>query len=334
MSTDASISSQRMEACAVVGGSGFIGSHLIAELTKRRIFRKIYVLDLNPCADTSPTVEYVPCDIRESINFTPDVEVTHCINLAALCKEPGHDWDEYFITNYIGTKRVIGWLDTHDIKNVYFTSTEMVYRSGDRRNNEDSLPNADTAYGISKYFAELELQRWRSSRVGRTLRIIRPGAVFGPRENGNFTRLYKALKYNLFTYVGSRNTVKACVYVKDLVDFLIYLLRVPTSRDVFNFTLPVPYTIEEIVEAVIREYRWRRMIPVLPYWLAIFISNCLRPFFSSPLKNPFHPRRIQKLFYSTNMSVDAALSIGFRFQYDLSSAIRDWRMSSDGGDLR
>jgi len=43
------------------------------------------------------------------------------------------------------------------------------------------------------------------------------------------------------------------------------------------------------------------------------------------IKNPIHHRRIQKLYYSTNISSDLVIKDGFKFQFDLNSALRDWQ---------
>ena len=44
-----------------------------------------------------------------------------------------------------------------------------------------------------------------------------PAAViFGKGEKGNLTRIARTLKKGLFVYPGRKDTIKACVYVKDV----------------------------------------------------------------------------------------------------------------------
>ncbi len=42
----------------------------------------------------------------------------------------------------------------------------------------------------------------------RQLTIVRPGVVFGKGENGNFTRLYWAIRGHKFAYPGRKDTIK------------------------------------------------------------------------------------------------------------------------------
>lgn len=65
----------------------------------------------------------------------------------------------------------------------------------------------------------------RSTRSGRPvirpgeLTIVRPGIVYGKGEHGNMTRLYRGQKKGYFFYAGRKDTIKACIYVKELVRF-------------------------------------------------------------------------------------------------------------------
>ena len=47
---------------------------------------------------------------------------------------------------------------------------------------------------------------------------MRPGIVYG-KGHGNMTRLYRGQKKGYFFYAGRKDTIKACIYVKELVRF-------------------------------------------------------------------------------------------------------------------
>ncbi len=145
------------ESCIITGGSGFIGTHLIYHLLATKRFNKLYVLDLKAPQVVSPDVTYVQCDIRQPIAVDIAEQCDTCYHLAALCKEPGYEWDEYFETNYSGTVNVCDYAEKIGIKNIIFTSTMMVFQAGEKRNDEEALTAPDTAYGMSKLLAELAL---------------------------------------------------------------------------------------------------------------------------------------------------------------------------------
>ncbi len=51
------------------------------------------------------------------------------------------------------------------------------------------------------------------------------------------------------------------------------------------------------------------------------------------LKSEIHHRRIQKLFFSTNIFPKAVMDNGYKFNYDFKSSIIDWMNSCEGQDL-
>lgn len=318
----------------ITGGSGFIGKHLIDFFIKNETYNNLIILDLIPPKRNYPQIKYFYCDIRSKINI--DISKFNCevcMHLAALCKEPGYKWEEYFETNYIGTKNVCDFAIRNGIKNIIFTSTMMVFRAGEKRNSEEDITAPDTAYGISKLLAEEVLLNWKNSNSEHRLRIIRPGVVFGKEENGNFTRLAKALKKNMFVYVGKKNTIKGSVYVKDVVNFLSYLIDDNKERIIYNFVFPEPDTIESICKTICEVMNWNRVIPTLPFRLILLSSYFFEFLNQIGLKNPIHHRRIEKLYYSTYLSADAVLKSGFNFSYNLKSAIEDWKTECDGKGL-
>lgn len=316
----------------ITGGSGFIGSHLIQYLLDNDFSNKILILDLLPPKIKNNKIYFTKCDIRKKIDIV--AENYDCIiHLAAFAKEPGYQWEEYFETNYIGTKNVIEIAKKNRIKNIIFTSTMMVFKAGEKRNTEEDLTAPDTAYGISKLLAEEVLLNWKDSDHENRLRIIRPGVVFGKGENGNFTNLAKVLKKNLFVYVGRKDTIKGSVYIKDLINFIEFVSNDNKERIIYNLVFPNPYSIKDIVTNICKVMSWRRFIPVFPFRFLLLISYLFELLNAVGLKNPIHHRRIEKLYYSTNLSADASIASGFKFSYDLSSALNDWKKDCGGKDL-
>jgi GlcNAc-P-P-Und epimerase len=309
----------------VTGGSGFIGSHLCTALALMPDVERIFVLDVRPPALALPKVEHVEVDLRKPLEWCPPVPITTCFHLAAVCREPGYPWDDYFGANYLGTRTVVDWAERVGIQNIVFTSTVMVFQAGEACRSEADLPNADTGYGISKALAEEVLRAWRSRDAHRRLRVVRPGVVFGCRGGGNYVSLYRALKRNLFCYVGRSSTIKSSIYVKDLVRLLLAVETDRSDLDTFHGVYPAPTTIRAICEAFSETYGWRRFIPVLPMKLLRIAALPFQAADAVGLRNPVHYRRIEKLYYSTHLSAANLATIGFQAQYTLAEAIRDWR---------
>lgn len=317
-----------MKCCAVVGGSGFIGTHLVRYLLAAGDYSRVYILDINPPKLTHPNVVFLSQDIRLNIEKFPKAVET-VFHLAALAKEPGYSWDDYFFTNYHGTRNVLRWCSEIRVRNLIYVSTMMVFRAGERRNTEQSICSPDTAYGISKLLAEELVRSWSGKHSHRNTTIVRPGVVFGQGENGNYTRLYRALKRNVFAYVGRRTTIKSSIYVKDLVRFLVFLSK-GNHKGVYHAVYPEPLTIEDISNTMCEVFGWKRFIPTIPYPVALMSAYGFEFLNFLGLRNGVHHRRIQKLYYSTDLSADSMVRSGFQLKYSLREAILDWRRDCNG----
>ena len=215
----------------IFGGSGFIGTHLI-HLLKNECVKpgdKIYDLDIvmpgeegvvPGVVEKNEGVEYIRLDVRKPIEF--DFKSTSddvIFNLAAVHRTPGHPDHEYFETNIRGAENVIDFAEKYKINKILFTSSIAPYGAAEELKKETTLPTPNTPYGISKLVAENIHQMWQVKNEKRELTIVRPGIVYGKGEHGNMTRLYRGQKNRYFFYAGRKDTVKACIYVKELVRF-------------------------------------------------------------------------------------------------------------------
>ena len=243
----------------ITGGTGFIGTHLANLLQEVLPNDKIWSLDivdpskLEGMSDQelqeyttikhwkTPVVEgenrkatFVECDVRKPIDnlpFTPTPDDV-IFNFAAVHRTPGHPDQAYFETNIRGAENVCAFAEKWGIKNIVFTSSIAPYGAAEDLKEESTLPTPNTPYGISKLVAEKIHIAWQAEgrcqmedgKVinDRKLTIVRPGVVFGKGENGNFTRLYWGIRKHTFAYPGRKDTIKACVYVKELVRFILW----------------------------------------------------------------------------------------------------------------
>ena len=206
------------ESFVIFGGCGFIGSHMLRLLREKYPDAKVYVADL--LADGTELSQKV--DVREPIEMQGKFgKNTLVFNFAAIHRTPGHPDHAYFETNIRGAENVCNFARKHGIENIVFTSSIAPYGAAEELKTEDTLPTPNTPYGISKLVAEKIHREWAAENPNHRLSIVRPGIVFGTGENGNMTRLYKGLKSHKFAYAGRRDTIKACIYVKDLVRVML-----------------------------------------------------------------------------------------------------------------
>ena len=325
----------------IFGGSGFIGTHLIKLLKSECIKEndKIYNIDIVMPGEEGVVpgvvekiegVEYIRADVRKP--FDLDIETTDrdiIFNLAAVHRTPGHADNEYFETNIKGAENVTAYADKQGINKILFTSSIAPYGAAEELKTEDTLPTPNTPYGISKLVAEKIHTAWQKENSKRELTIVRPGVVFGKGEHGNFTRLYKGQKKHYFFYPGRKDTIKACIYVKDLVRFMKYRLidnSFPGTH-VFNCTYEPAYNIEQICNTMQRATRMKRHIMLVPSFLLMSAATVLGPIGGKKLG--LHPARVKKLMVSTNICGKKLAESGFKFKYTFGQALRDWYKDCD-----
>jgi len=319
----------------ITGGSGFIGSHLINLLLQEDQSAEIINIDLKPAKEEHARLVTNIVDINNqtALNALHLEDIDTCVHLAALCKEPGFEWDQYFETNHVGTINMLDLCRKLNINKLLFTSTMMVYKADEERRHEYSITSPDTAYGTSKLLAEKEIEKWSSEDTKRSYHTIRPSVVFGKFENGNFTRLYYALKKNRFAFVGRKGTVKSCVYVKDVCGALSFLANKGKANQTYNFAFIKDYQIGEIVATFKEVFEIKGFYPVLPYRLLLMAAGFFQFLNGIGLKNAIHPRRIQKLYFSTNIDSSKIINEKYEFQYDLKEALIDWQKSTTPKEL-
>ena len=280
----------------IFGGSGFIGKHFRLALLESHERSEILSLDINPDEDS-----YF-CDVRKPIDlssFTFSDNLT-IINLAAIHKTPGHPNSEYFETNIFGARRVCEFAEQHDIKNIIFTSSIAPYGASEELKKETTLPQPNTPYGISKLVAEEIHRGWSNKSSNRKLLILRPGVVFGKGENGNFTRLAAMIRKGRFLYPGRKDTIKASIYVKELVYQANSLFKTQLAQiETLNFAYYPALTIEEIANKLADVTGYSQPKIVLPASLLMFAARILGAIGFS--KIGIHPDRVKKLMTSTNI---------------------------------
>jgi len=306
----------------VIGSSGFIGTHLCRVLAEKGI-ENISKIDIK----ATPSI-----DIRKSFDIEGNFgENTVIFNLAAVHRTPGHPDDEYFETNMLGAENVCAFAKKHGIKTIVFTSSISPYGASEEKKTEETLPTPNTPYGISKLVAEHIHKEWAASSADNFLSIVRPGIVFGKGENGNMTRLYKAMKKRRFAYAGRKDTIKASIYVKDLVRILLEMAENPRERmQTYNCTyFPAP-TIEHIAATMKKATNLDRFTPYIPKMPLMAVASVAGMF--GGLGLGICPERVRKLMISTNV-IGEKLSRDYPLQFPLYEAFADWFKDCEGREL-
>lgn len=325
-----------MKSIVLFGGSGFVGTHLKAMIDAQNLFDKIYIADIRKPREMNPRCEFVLCDVREPIPAGSFKETPSCIvNLAAVHTSPGHPAHEYFQTNILGARNICAYAQEAGIGRIIFTSSISVYGPGEDEKTEDSLPMPAIPYGSSKAIAEYIHHEWfLKDPQNRLLCILRPGVIFGCGEGGNFTRIANALEKGFFPLPGRTDTIKACLYVKDICRYILSRVDAGPGYSLFNICTPEKITVGDVIAGFKKSLGYKAYTPIIPqHGITLAISTLA--LFNIPLvrKMGMVPERIVKLVRSTNISSRKLVDSGFSFQYNLERALVDWSKDCGGKHL-
>lgn len=313
----------------IFGGCGFIGTHTANLLREKYPDAKVYIADL--LADGSEFLRRV--DVRQEISMSGEFgENTLIFNFAAIHRTPGHPDHAYFETNIRGAENVCDFARKRGINNIVFTSSIAPYGAAEDLKSEDSLPTPNTPYGISKLVAEKIHREWAAESADRRLSIVRPGIVFGTGEHGNMTRLYRGLKSHKFAYAGRKDTIKACIYVKDLARVMLAMAENEQADRIqlHNCCYYPSFTIEQICKTMLKATGMRRWIPFIPRKPMMAAATVCGIF--GGLGLGICPARVKKLMVSTNIN-GKKLSENYPLSYTLEEAFRDWYKDCNGKGL-
>lgn len=323
----------------IFGGEGFIGSHLIEYLHESIgvSYSSIFSLDIIQ-KKKEPKYNFIYCDVRNKIDLSiNNLSNSIIFNLAAVHTTPGHPSHEYFETNIYGAENITAFAESYSINQIAFTSSIAPYGASEEEKTELTLPMPNTPYGISKFVAEKIHQIWLAKdNNNRKLVIVRPGVVFGKGEGGNYTRLYNSMKKGFFFYPGRKDTIKACVYVKDVVRILYESLQKNGEKQIlFNLTYHPAPSIEQICETIAIVTSVKKPSILVPAWVMIFVAKTIH-FFGSLVGiklNGIHPDRVKKVMISTNINGKKLSESGFKLKFTLTDAITDWKKDCGGDTL-
>ena len=321
----------------VTGGTGFIGSHLVAYLVNQGYYvtcliRKTSNLRwLDHLLTTkSPQVELVTGDLHDSnvlVEHIRDVDLV--FHLAGLTKAP--DAATYDRVNAEGTKHLIEAClsaQTNLGRFVYCSSLAAVGPSRDATpNTEGAIPQPLTDYGSSKLKGEMIVREY-ADRLPIT--IIRPPAVYGPRDSDIFL-FFQMINRGVIPILGDADRLLSLVHVKDLVGG-IYTAAVSECAigETYFLTDGDIHTWRGI-ERVIADALEKRPIQVkVPFFLLDFISICTEAAAKitrqTPTLNRQKVRDLKQRFWICD-STKAQKEFGYRPNYPLEKGIQetaDW----------
>lgn len=256
----------------VTGGSGFIGTNLMAWAIAQPDVEVIN-LDWNPPLDPTQAPWLHRCDIMDEAGLRDQFAAfkpTHVVHLAARADTDEPNDILAYQQNHEGTRRLLRVVkDTPSVERIIVTSTQFVCEAGYQpRDDQDFKPF--TLYGETKRLTEMAT---REAGLSCAWTIIRPTTIWGPWSLRYRDVMFKVMRKGLYFHPSKRKVVRSYGYVGNVVWQIGQILEAPVEKvngKVF-YVGDQPFDLRIWVDAISRRLTGKP-VRYIPTWLVRSIA--------------------------------------------------------------
>lgn len=310
----------------ITGASGFVGYHLIVEALQNDLdvyaavrpnskIDHLKQFDINYTYLNYSSVE----DLKKEID---DKKYNYIIHAAGVTK--AKTLDDYNRVNG-EFSRNLAFAAVQAIipieKFVQVSSLAALGPIQDLKNliQDDSKPNPVTSYGQSKLLAE----KYLLEIPDLPLIIIRPTAVYGPREQDLFV-IFQAINRGVEPHIGRFRQQLSFIYVKDLAKVLVKALTIPAIGEVYNITDGMVYdryALADTTKSILNKKPIRIHLPVfIVNGLAILLDRLYLKRQSTPVLNKEKMNELTAVNWACDIN-RAQRDLNFLPQYTLKEGL-------------
>jgi len=315
----------------ITGASGFLGFHIIEAALAMGL--EVYVA-VRKSSDTSHLkqfdIKYTYPDLNSISNLKNEIEknnyryIIHAAGITKASSQEAYNKVNAKLTYNIGKAAAMAAVELK--KFVFVSSLAAV---GPLQNasgilTESVPPMPVTAYGKSKLLAEEQL-----NELPLPLTIIRPTAIYGPREK-DILILFKSINKGWEPYIGRAPQQLSFVYAKDVAEVIINALFSKYDHTTYNVSDGAVYNRYQLANYAKRVLQKKTTIMHLPLGIIKAMAFVLEKLYGLAHKVPALNRgKINELTAANwNCSIEkVAAELGFKPAYNLESGIRetlDW----------
>lgn len=226
----------------VIGGAGFIGSHLVNYLIESRGCNVIVLDNLitGQTKNVNSNAKFIWHDIRDNENELARILIEHDIeyvfNYAAepyipeCFERPMH----FFDINATSVLRVLNACQTANVKGLLQVSSAEIYGDMTGKIKESDPVEPHSTYGVSKLAADGLVQvRWREAKVPAI--ALRQFNCVGERETHEYVipEIISQLANSSTVNLGN-NSFRDFLYAGDAVEMAVELLEKGQFGEVYN----------------------------------------------------------------------------------------------------
>ena len=259
----------------VTGGAGYIGSHIIELLVKKKF--KVFIYD-NLVTGYKKLINkkavFIKGDIKNSkllIKTINDNNINSIIHLAGYLNisEGQKNKKKYYKNNVIGTLNLVKACKNSTVKNIIFSSSCSIYGNIKGSVSEKNIPKPKSYYAFTKYKSEEIIKKY-GKKFNFKYGILRYFNVAGASPSGKIGEIEKSyghliknlaiqstkLRPKVDIFGNNYNTkdgtcIRDYIHVSDLADIhILALKKISSSKKslILNCGYGKGYSVKEIVE--------------------------------------------------------------------------------------
>ena len=230
------------ESVTVIGGAGFIGSHVCDQLSKSGYEVKIFDIKESPYLQDNQKM-FIG-DILDHDSLHAAIRGSKYVyNFAGIAeiKETGISPLSSLEQNILGTARSIDISVKESVEKYIFASSMYVYSD-----DEGGF------YRTSKLSAESIIETY-SRQYGMNYVLLRYGTLYGPRAqvwNSLNKYVYQALNKGKIEYIGTGEEIREYIHVKDAARLSVDMIDTKYQNKSINITGTQVYTSLEMLNMI------------------------------------------------------------------------------------
>lgn len=240
----------------VIGGSGFIGSHVVDKLVDAG--HDVTVFDI--MTPHRPDVRHIVADIldagRTTVALAGEYDAIYLLAAVANVNDVYHIPVESMQTNVMAVANVLEGARRTGAKRVILASTAWVYGMSDRPEVDEDTPlsvnSVNHVYTASKVSAEMLCHSY-SKLYKLDTTILRYGIPYGPRARMGTvlaTFVNRAMRGQPIVIQGDGSAWRNFVYVEDLALGNVAALQDAAKNETFNLEGSERTSVRQIADMV------------------------------------------------------------------------------------
>ena len=312
----------------ITGASGFVGYHLIVAALASDL--EVFA-GLRPSSDIKHleglNINYTFLDYQDKVSLQKEIEdkkYHYIIHASGITKAKNKE--EYNKVNAEYSRNLALAAVSANTMLEKFVLVSSLAALGPLNDMTDTIEDNSAAHPVTHYGeSKLLAEQYLSAIKDLPLVIIRPTAVYGPREKDIFI-LFQTINKGIEPHIGKFKQRMTFIYVKDLAKIIVKSLFSDVTKKQYNVSdgnIYSRYALADGVKKSLNKRTWKLHLPV-------FMVTCLAGFMEWAYRNSSVIPALNKEKMHELTAINWACSIfsvkaelGFSPEYNLETGVAE-----------